>query len=206
MNKHRFSATSVLVMVLIAITLLISRATMAVLAQEPTDGRINKVPWVNSYGAVAVYCVDQSGHAGGSFTGGGISVLNASGQQVLFASEAAINASIARANQINDSSVILRKSVYSLIARPGNYLMLVSVPDAEGKTFLGEWQNCAAVGSEATAMPGTLVPSACVPKFIRNEADSGFACGNCYNGIDDDCNGKTDAQDFSCQYYCFQPR
>lgn len=54
------------------------------------DGRINQTPWVNGFGAVAVYCLDENGHPGGSFSGGGIQVLNTTGQRVLFASDVQI--------------------------------------------------------------------------------------------------------------------
>jgi hypothetical protein len=184
---------------IVAICTLAAWAVLPANAQEPDDGRINKVPWVNSWGAVAVYCVDGSGQPGGTFAGGGIKILNSGGRQVFFAPAATVNAAIARANQRNAPAIVRTQSVYTVTALPGSYLKLTSRPDAEGKTFLGEWKDCAAVASEATPEPGASV---CVPRFIRNEADSGFRCDYCYNGIDDDCNGKTDAADFACQYYC----
>ncbi len=186
--------------ILLAVFALTTWAVLPVSAQEPDDGRINKVPWVNSYGAVAVYCVDQSGKPGLSFAGGGIRILNSNGRQVFFAPEVGINTAMQRANQRNVPVVVRTQSVYILTARPGGYLRLTSLPDAEGKTFLGEWKDCSAVGAEATAIPPT--PGACVPRFIRNEADSGDRCDLCYNGVDDDCNGKVDAADYACQFYC----
>jgi hypothetical protein len=61
-------------------------------AQNPgNDGRINQnTPWVNSFGAVAVYCLDANAKAGGTYNGAGIAVLNASGYRLLFASDVAI--------------------------------------------------------------------------------------------------------------------
>ncbi len=201
-SQHPVSISLVVCLILVGVAYLLAVSTAQ--AQQPADGRINKMPWINSYGAVAVYCVGQTGRPGVSFSGGGISVLNGAGQTVLFAPEAKITAAQTQANNTNMPLAVVTQSVYTLIARPGGYLRLVSAPDAEGKTYLGEWINCTAVSSEAAASAPTL--PFCVPQFIRNEADSGFACGNCYNGIDDDCNGKIDKADFSCQYYCLSAR
>src|SRR5215213_9121864 len=74
-------------------------ALMPVRAGDPGDNRINRSPWVNSFGAIAVYCVDASGKAGGSFAGGGVVILSSSGQRVLFAPEAALNNASARASR-----------------------------------------------------------------------------------------------------------
>jgi hypothetical protein len=189
-----------LVIVVMGVMLLMATAMVPVRAGSPDDGRINKLPWVNSYGAIAVYCVDQYDRPSGSYVGGGIKILGSTGQKLFFASEAMINAASQRANQTGGPVVVHTEFVYTLTVQPGNYFVLTSRPDAEGKTMLGQWQNCALV-TTGTGTPTPLVPG-CVPQFIRNEADSGFQCGYCYNGIDDDCNGKTDALDFSCQYYC----
>ena len=187
-----------LIGIVLAIVGLTLWAILPVYAQD--DGRINKTPWVNSYGAIAVYCVDQSGKPGLSFAGGGVKLLNGSGRQIFYAAAATINTAMTRAEQRNASVVVRRQSVYILTARPGGYLLLTSLPDAEGKTFLGEWKDCSAISAESTPVPPT--PGACVPRFIRNEADSGDRCDLCNNGEDDDCNGKPDALDFACQYYC----
>jgi hypothetical protein len=203
MKNQPTSATRILVIVVIGIVLLVANAMLPVRAGSPDDGRINQLPWANSFGAIAVYCVDQFDRPASSYAGGGIKILGSTGQKLFFASEAVINAASLRANQTGGSVVVHTESVYTLTVQPSSYFVLASKPDAEGKTVLGQWQNCAPVSSTGTQMPP--VP-ACVPQFIRNEADSGVQCGYCYNGIDDDCNGKTDAQDFSCQYYCLCPR
>jgi hypothetical protein len=184
------------------IVLIFSLMTLAILpasAQEPDDGRINKSPWVNSYGAIAVYCVDRLGRPGLSFAGGGVKILNSAGRRIFFAAETTINAAIARANARNVPVVVRTQSVYTLTALPGSALKLTSRPDAEGKTFLGQWKDCAMVSPEATAVPTSGV---CVRKFIRNEPDSAFRCDFCFNGIDDDCDGRADGADYACQYYC----
>jgi len=196
MKRLPFIVSVIISFVILSLTAL---AILPASAQEPDDGRINKVPWVNSYGAIAVYCVDRLGKPGISFAGGGVKILNSAGRQVFFAPEATINGAIARANARNVPVVVRVQSVYTLTALPGNYLKLTSRPDAEGKTFLGQWKDCAMVSAEATAVP---TPGMCVRKFIRNEGDSGFRCDFCFNGIDDDCNGKADRADYACQYYC----
>jgi hypothetical protein len=200
---HPSSWTPLFAITLMGIVLLMAGAMAPVMADSPDDGRINKVPWANSFGAIAVYCVDQFDRPASSYAGGGIKILGSTGQKLFFADADIVNAASQRANQTGLSAVVHSESVYTLTVLPGNYFVLASRPDAEGKTWLGQWQNCAPVTSTGTPTP--LVP-ACVPQFIRNEADSGFQCGNCYNGIDDDCNGKTDTQDFACQYYCLRPR
>jgi hypothetical protein len=199
MKNQPTSATRTLVIVVMGLVLLTANAMLPVRAGSPDDGRINKMPWVNSFGAIAVYCVDQYDRPSGSYVGGGIKILGSTGQKLFFASEAMIRAASQRASQTGGPVVVHTEYVYTLTVQPGDYFVLTSQPDAEGKTALGQWQTCALVA--ATGTPTPLVP-ACVPQFIRNEADSGSQCGNCYNGIDDDCNGKTDALDFSCQYYC----
>jgi hypothetical protein len=203
MRNQPNSAPRILIIILTGIVLLEANAMFPVRAGSPDDGRINKLPWANSFGAVAVYCVDQFDRPAGSYVGGGVKILGSSGQKLFFASEAVINAASLRANQTGMPVVVHSESVYTLSILPGDYFVLATKPDAEGKTWLGQWQNCAPITSAGTPTP--LAP-ACVPQFIRNEADSGFQCGNCYNGIDDDCSGKTDTQDFSCQYYCLRPR
>jgi hypothetical protein len=66
--------------VVITLTLILG---FRVQANQADDGRINKLPWVNSWGAVAAYCVDVSGGPDNNLPGGGVVVLNASGQRVL---------------------------------------------------------------------------------------------------------------------------
>src|SRR5258708_2793732 len=65
---------------------------------DGSDGRINLIPWGNSLGFIAVYCVDQFDHPEASFTGGGIKILTSVGQKVFFAPEASINPVRVQAN------------------------------------------------------------------------------------------------------------
>jgi len=106
------------------------------------DGRIDVIPWVNGWGAVAVYCIDQTGHSARSYSGGEIRVLNSDGQQLLAANEAALNAAQNTANTSNHNVLIASSTVYRLWAVPNSYFTLSTIPDNEGKTFLGTWQGC----------------------------------------------------------------
>jgi hypothetical protein len=116
------------------------------------DGRINQLPWVNSFGAIAVYCVDATNHPASSFTGGGIYILNAAGRQMFFAPEAIINPARITANRNRMNVLIHRETLYSLYALPDGYFQVNSIPDAEGKVFLGIWKDCDRV------IPGTNAP------------------------------------------------
>ncbi len=113
------------------------------LAHGPTDGRVNLSPWVNSYGAVVVYCADASGVPGSGFSGGGIEVLDENGQPVLFASESQINKVGATPAE---PTLIHAQGLYSLVRLPDGTFQLYSRPDAEGKTLLGTWSaDCGAI-------------------------------------------------------------
>ena len=146
-----------LVIVVIGLMLMGLGAAVPAHASDVTDGRINGLPWVNSFGAVAVYCVDQFDKPGGSFTGGGIKILNQLGQKVFFAKEAIINPARVKANQENHPVFIFRQNVYILTALPGGWFLLTSKPDSEGKTFIGTWKDCIPVGPAPEAAP-TAIP------------------------------------------------
>jgi hypothetical protein len=71
MFTHRPLARRALVVILLSIVLLIGIANVfpAKADNPPDDGRINKLPWINSYGAVAVYCIDQTGKPASTYQG-----------------------------------------------------------------------------------------------------------------------------------------
>jgi hypothetical protein len=116
-------------------------ATAPARADTPTDGRINLIPWVNSWGAVAVYCVDQNG-GHGSYTGGRIDVTDATGQVLLRVTEAQINQAGVKPYPV----VIASGPLYTLSRLPDEAFLLTSKPDAEGKTFIGKWYDCTPIG------------------------------------------------------------
>src|SRR5258706_11658632 len=92
LNMQAISCKVVVIVSLCLALLLSSMGTISVNAQNPgNDGRINQTTWVNSFGAVAVYCLDALAKPGGTYNGAGIAVLNASGYRLLFASDVAIS-------------------------------------------------------------------------------------------------------------------
>src|SRR2546430_1442313 len=98
MNHKSALLSKILLGVVISLTFFMSLVTGPVRADDPTDGRINVIPWVNSHGAVVVYCVDSAGRAGRSFTGGGIAVTDSTASRLLFATEAQINLARTKVN------------------------------------------------------------------------------------------------------------
>jgi hypothetical protein len=189
--SHRFSR-SIFIFIFVSVVLLVNYAIMPT-PSSAADGRINLIPWVNGHGAVAVYCIDKNGGTR-SFTGGGIKVLNSSGQQLLFAAEKLIIAAQVQADKTHSAVLILVQGMYSLSALPNGYFQLNSVPDKEGKTSIGKWYGCTPIGPGPDAPPALPAPnvptvSSCVPvPPICNESDYD-ACLNA-NGGNPDCDGN----------------
>jgi hypothetical protein len=142
MNHRQLSTRSILVIVVVVIVLLAMRLASPVRADDPSDGRINLLPWVNSHGAVAVYC-----------SNGGFVVLNGKGKQMLAGSEASVRSAQDVASQTDKAALIVAGSIYRLWALPNGFFMLTSTPDNEGKTFLGKWEGCIPVGGGGAPAP-----------------------------------------------------
>ncbi len=199
-TTHPFSR-KVLIFIIMAVLLLVSRVTVPSPASA-SDGRINLIPWVNGHGAVAVYCVNQNGGTS-SFAGGGIKVLNGSGQQLLFAAEAQIIAAQERADKTGGAVLILTQGIYSLYALPNGYFLLNSTPDNEGKTFLGKWQGCTPIGPapDGQTAPACVpvLPPVCTPGAVA-------ACISANNG-DPNCDGVSNSlrDTLYCQQNCRIP-
>jgi hypothetical protein len=87
--KH-FPRVALLIVVVSAFVFVLL-TTAPARADLPTDGRVNLLPWVNSWGAVAVYCVPASGGPGNNLPGGGVVVLNQNGQRVMAVQQQNIN-------------------------------------------------------------------------------------------------------------------
>ncbi len=199
---------SALIVVAVSALVLVMVIGSAARAELPTDGRVNLLPWVNSWGAVAVYCVPPTGGPGNNLPGGGVVVLNQFGQRVMVVQQQHINTCRTQLQAINQLSTACRDeiramrgvsfacaqasraaglpnlsrttlailnngvcilrhnppvlpgtrtprptprprgaapeltSVYSLYVFPSGGMQLNSLPDAEGKTFVGRWQGC----------------------------------------------------------------
>src|SRR4051812_30408854 len=121
---------------LMAVLLMAGTLTPTHAAPSAADGRINMIPWVNSWGAIAVYCVNQFDQPGDNFTGGGIKILTEIGQKVFFAKEGIVTPARNKANQLNTEVFIWHQGHYYLFAQPGGYFRLASDPDNQGKTFI----------------------------------------------------------------------
>jgi hypothetical protein len=186
--SYRFSR-SVLMFIILGAFLLVNHV-IAPTRSMAADGRINLIPWVNGHGAVAVYCIDKNGSTR-SFTGGGIKVLNGSGQQLLFAAEQLIVAAQKQADKTHGPVLILTQRMYNLSALPNGYFQLNSVPDREGKAFIGKWYGCTPVGPgpDAPPAPSVSTVSACVPVPPICSENDFAACLNA-NGGNPDCDGN----------------
>jgi hypothetical protein len=151
MSRSPLSSLSrMLIFIVVALVFLLPMlATTPARADVPTDGRINLIPWVNSWGAVAVYCVDQNG-GHGSYTGGRIEVRSATGQILLTVTEAQINQAGVNPQH---AVVIFAGSLYTLSRLPDTAFQLTSNPDNEGKTFVGKWYDCTPVGPAPAPAP-----------------------------------------------------
>jgi hypothetical protein len=94
--------------VVITLTLIVG---IQVQADEEDDGRINKLPWVNSWGAVAVYCVDASGGPGPYLPGGGVVVLNATGQTALVIQRSQITTCLSQLKAVSQLTSACRDQI-----------------------------------------------------------------------------------------------
>jgi hypothetical protein len=204
MSTKRFPRVALLLVAVSAFSFVLLMSAPA-WADLPTDGRVNLLPWVNSWGAVAVYCVPASGGPGNNLPGGGVVVLNQNGLRIMvvqqqhvntcltqlqgmngisatcraqikanrvdgacaqeFRNAGLLNVNRATVNFLNNGICILRNnpptvpgrrtvtprptvngvdltSVYYLIVFPNGAMQINSLPDAEGKTFVGKWQGC----------------------------------------------------------------
>lgn len=144
MLKHKQFRRWCALFAVLSVFFLGSAALVGVKAGSPEDdGWINKLPWVNSFGAIAVYCVDQNDHPGDNFTGGGIKILNSTGQRIFFAPEAEINPARVLANEKHQAVFIHHQSYYSLYALPEGYFQINTPPDIQGNVVLAIWKDCA---------------------------------------------------------------
>jgi hypothetical protein len=175
-----------------SIAFLVGRIVGPVQADDTIDdGRINGLPWVNSFGAVAVYCVDQRGVPARSITGGGIKVLSESGQELLFAREALIIPALIEADKTGSAVFVHGKFPYKLFALPNGFYQLDSAPDREGKTFVGRWFGCQLIRPPANLPSSTSSAPICV-------FEGGVGSSVCTDAIDNDCDGFIDSNDSGC--------
>jgi len=136
-------------------------AAALVLTLRPTtsaladDGRINKGTWANSFGSVAVYCLNSRFTVGNYSPGGRIRVLNQAGQIVLDLTDIVITPKRDESDKTGKTLLIGSSQLYKLYSEAKGYFSLYSVPDKEGKTFIGRWYGCDPVGILVAAAPIT---------------------------------------------------
>lgn len=132
------------VLPVVTLALLVALAVSAFAVAKParadgpgTDGSV--ATWYNGNGSSTVYCVNADGTPTGSYVGGGIKVLGSTGQEQLRVSQAQIDQAAA-------GGLVVDSGIYKLYRLSDGSFELDSTPDAEGKTFLGQFSaNCTGV-------------------------------------------------------------
>ena len=80
------------------------------------------------------------------------------GQRLFFAPELQIISARIEAKASHSPVLILKGQIYALYAMPDGYFQLNSLPDAEGKVFLGTWKDCIPVSSVTAPVPTPIPP------------------------------------------------
>lgn len=161
MNDARHSSRLLIVSVsFVVLAALLFSSLMLVAAQE-TDGRVNPVEHV---GGAAVFCVDAEFNPAAHWTDGGIRVLDAKGQELLFAAAEVIqNAGDTQSEPVLVGTGANAFGPLELYLLPNESFQL-SGTDEWGKAFDFVWGGCGyTVEAPATAVP-TIVPEpTCAP-------------------------------------------
>jgi hypothetical protein len=169
MTRRKSLSTVIIVTALFVLSLMTSSA----MAQ---DGRINQQVWSNGWGAVAMYCHNADNQAAGNYVGGGMIGLDQNGQEVLSVDAAAIAAGLSEAAATNVPVLLFSGDIYSLYAEPNGSFSLYSIPDAEGKTFIANWNGCGPVSYPVAPPPPPAPPKPPVDPCVTR--------GGCCNGKD----------------------
>lgn len=139
------------------IALLVGGIALAT-AQE-SDGRVNPVDHV---GGAAVYCVDAQFEPSAYWNNGGIRVLDAGGQELLFASAADI---IAAGNPPEETVRVGEGAnafgPLTLYHRPDSKFQLMGT-DEWGKTFEFVWNSCGTFAAPQPELP-VMMPTPVLP-------------------------------------------
>ncbi len=133
---------------------------LALVAAQETDGRVNSTEHV---GGAAVYCVDQNFDPATDWHNGGIRVLDANGQELLFAPAADVIA----AGDPPEETVMVGEGAnaygpLTLYFMPNSKFQLNGT-DEHGKDFEFVWDGCGSIVSApaaGTTQVATLVPTA----------------------------------------------
>lgn len=160
MNPTRHASRKLLVTVgLVALALALFSGLMLVAAQE-SDGRVNPVEHV---GGAAVYCVDELFSPAAHWNDGGIRVLDAKGQELLFAPAADIEA----AGNPPKEPVLVGSGANAfgtleLLVLPNTDFQLNGT-DEHGKSFEFVWGGCGYEVARPTSEPIIMPTPTCEP-------------------------------------------
>ena len=136
-NRTRSSSFTLVVISLVGIMMLFMG--LALVAAQETDGRVNNGAHV---GGAAVYCVDATFTPADNWSDGGIRVLDARGQELLFAPAADIKAEgDPPVEVIQVGSGANAYGTLELYYRPDSKFELHGT-DEHGKAFVFEWGGC----------------------------------------------------------------
>lgn len=158
--SHRSNRPLFIVVGLIVLATVFFSSLMLAAAQE-TDGRINPVEHV---GGAAVFCVDANFTPSDQWNEGGIRVLDAHGQELLFASADVIH----QADLESGSPVLVGTGANAygpleLFVLPSTNFQLNGT-DEWGKSFEFVWGGCGyTVESPVVPLPTVQPEPTCVP-------------------------------------------
>lgn len=151
------SLNKVLRVLLLTLILAVGAGIVSPQPAQAGDGRINEMPWVNGWGGVAVYCYTATEAIGNYTNGGSIAVRDQNGQIVLRLRDTVIVPKRDESDKTGQMLLIGRSDRYLLYSEANGYFSLYSLPDNEGKTFIGRWYGCTPVKAVTADAPSALV-------------------------------------------------
>ncbi|MFN8378012.1 MAG: hypothetical protein U0452_05010 [Anaerolineae bacterium] len=181
MNQPRNSSRPLLIVVgLIVLATLLFSGLMLASAQE-SDGRVNPVEHV---GGAAVYCVDENLAPAAHWSDGGIRVLDAHGQELLFVPAADIEA----AGDPPEEPVLVGTGANAfgtlqLIVLPNSKFQLNGT-DEWGKSFEFVWGGCGYTPESpvTTEVPIEPTPTCQIIEGSRAQLDPAAVANPCNFG------------------------
>ncbi|MBL8145877.1 MAG: hypothetical protein JNL34_05780 [Anaerolineae bacterium] len=161
MNHARHSSRLLIVSVSVVVLMALLFSSLMLVTAQETDGRVNPVEHV---GGAAVFCVDADFNPAAHWTDGGIRVLDAEGQELLFAAAEVIqNSGRTPGEPVQVGTGANAFGPLELLLLPNESFQLNGT-DEWGKSFEFVWGGCGyTVEAPATTAP-TIVPEpTCIP-------------------------------------------